>query len=72
MVLESLDPNDPKPRREEACFADDYRAFCKADQAWHKRERNRRKKLKTEHTEPALEPAPELMQQRARRAAAAA
>ena len=51
--LESLDPNDRQPQRDDPRFGGDYKLFRKADQAWNKRERNRRKKAKLSH-----EPAP--------------
>ena len=63
MVLSSLDPNDPQPLKDDPRFAGDKKAFRKADKAWNERERTRRKKLKAEHAEPLVEPAPEPMQQ---------
>ena len=60
MVLVSLDPNDPQPRRDDPRFADDKKAFRKADKAWNERERTRRKKLKV--AEPPVEPTPDMQQ----------
>ena len=59
MVLVPLDPNDPQPRRNDERFGSDYKAFRRADKAWSERERNRRKRLKTEESqnaEPIVEP----------------
>ena len=55
MVLVALDPNDPQPRKDDPRFADDKKAFRKADKAWNERERTRRKKLKV--AEPPVQPA---------------
>ena len=59
LVLVPLDPNDPQPRRNDERFGSDYKAFRRADKAWSERERNRRKRLKTEESqnaEPIVEP----------------
>ena len=52
MVLASLEPNDPQPRRDDPRFGGDYKEFRKADKAWSKRESKRRKVLE-ERTLPA-------------------
>ena len=57
MALMSLDPNDPQPRKDDPRFADDKKAFRKADKAWNERERTERKKLKV--AEPPVQPAAE-------------
>ena len=54
-MLTALDPNDPQPPR--SAFGDDYKSFRKADQAWNKRERKRRK-LAAAQSEAAALPAP--------------
>ena len=46
MVLAALDANDPQPRRDDARFQGDYKAFRKADKAWNERERGRRTRQK--------------------------
>ena len=46
MVLAALDANDPQPKRDDARFQGDYKAFRKADKAWNERERGRRKRAK--------------------------
>ena len=52
-----LDAADPPPRRDEARFAGDYKAFRAAFQAWDCRERRRRKKVQLHDADAADVPA---------------
>ena len=55
--LAFLDAADPPPRRDEARFAGDYKAFRAAFQAWDCRERRRRKKVQLHDADAADVPA---------------